>query len=76
MIERVKSVISKVFNVTYISDNLKINDIEEWDSLGQINLVLGLEEEFGIKIPTEKILNLSSVDKIVAYIEHETENKK
>lgn len=68
MIERVKMVASNIFNIYEVPDDLKIDDIEQWNSLGQINLILGIEQEFGVKIPTEKIFDLSSIEKIVAYL--------
>ncbi len=41
----------------------------EIDSLDVMELVMALEEEFGIKIPDDQIAELTSVDKIVAYID-------
>ena len=70
MIEKVKKVLAEVFDISDVPDDLQMDDIEEWNSLGQINLILAIEAEFNIKIPTEKILHLSSVNKIAAYLEH------
>ena len=32
----------------------------QWDSLAQLNLILALEEEFGIEIPDEEAAELTS----------------
>lgn len=72
MLGRVKAVVSDTFNITDVPDDLKIDDIEEWNSLGQINLILAIEQEFGVKIPTEKIFELSSVKRLSGYLEKET----
>lgn len=34
--------------------------IESWDSLRHMNLVLALEEEFGVSIPDEEAANITS----------------
>lgn len=46
-----------------ISDDLGI------DSLDAVELVMALEEEFGIKIPDEELGNMKKVSDIVACIE-------
>ena len=44
-------------------NNLKYNEIPEWDSIGHMTLISGLEEGFGISIETDDIINFSSVKK-------------
>jgi acyl carrier protein len=39
--------------------------IEAWDSLKHMNLVLALEEEFGVTIPDEEAANITSYRLIV-----------
>ncbi len=39
------------------------------DSLDAVELVMALEEEFGVKIPDEELQNLKTVGDIVACIE-------
>ena len=34
------------------------DNIENWDSLRHLNLILALEEEFGVSIPDEEVGNL------------------
>jgi len=41
-------------------DNLKYNEIEEWDSIGHMTLVSELEEAFDITFDTDDIVNFSS----------------
>lgn len=58
--ERIKNVMSAVFDVRFesITDTSSADDIESWDSLRHLNLILGLEEEFDITIPDEEVGNL------------------
>tara|TARA_B110000444_G_C18737774_1_gene546487 strand:- start:739 stop:978 length:240 start_codon:yes stop_codon:yes gene_type:complete len=46
-----------------LSDKLKYNDIPEWDSIGHMTLISGLEEEFDISIETDDIVDFSSFKK-------------
>jgi acyl carrier protein len=40
---------------TEINEDSSADSIEQWDSLRHLNLVLALEEEFGISIPDEEV---------------------
>ena len=41
-----------------INDNSSADSIENWDSLRHLNLILGLEDEFGVSIPDEEVGNM------------------
>jgi acyl carrier protein len=45
-------------------DNLKMGDLEEWDSLGNFNLILAIEQEYGIQFKMEDLENLTSIKEI------------
>ena len=42
---------------------LKYNEIPEWDSIGHMTLMSGLEEGFSISIETDDIVDFSSYKK-------------
>ena len=52
------SIDSKKFN-----ENLKYNEIQEWDSIGHMSLMSALEEDFGITMETDDIVDFSSYKK-------------
>lgn len=58
--ERIKNTMSIVFEVPEetINENSSADNIENWDSLRHLNLILGLEEEFDVSIPDEEVGNL------------------
>ena len=58
--DRIKSTMSIVFGVTLedITEESSADNIENWDSLRHLNLILGLEEEFEVSIPDEEVGNL------------------
>ena len=69
-IERIKEVLSAVIDVPIeqISDNASMDDIESWDSLAQMNLVIALEDEFQLVIPDEEVGTLISIPLILSLI--------
>lgn len=58
--EKIKNVMSAVFEISVgtIKDDSSSDNIETWDSLRHLNLILGLEEEFGVSIPDAEVGNL------------------
>ena len=42
---------------------LEYNEIPEWDSIGHMTLMSGLEESFGITLETDDIIDFSSYKK-------------
>ena len=44
-------------------ENIKYNDIPEWDSIGHMTLISGLEEGFTISMETDDIIDFSSFKK-------------
>jgi acyl carrier protein len=64
----IRKVILKTFNKSKIPkniSNLKIGDIKEWDSLGNFNLLLEIEQTFKIRFDLIEIENLKSVPAIL-----------
>ncbi|WP_294158820.1 acyl carrier protein [uncultured Selenomonas sp.] len=45
------------------------DDIEDWDSLMQIRLVVAMEKQFRIKIPAQELQKLANVGEMVDFIE-------
>ncbi len=57
---RIKQVMSAVFELPLesINEDASTDNIDNWDSLRHLNLILALEEEFGVSIPDEEVGNL------------------
>lgn len=58
----------KVFSTTFemknnFDEKLEYNSIEAWDSIGHMNLISNLEEEFKISLETDDIVDFSSFNK-------------
>lgn len=67
----IKSLVSSVFNVDVksINDKSSPDNIQSWDSLGHMNLVAALEEEFGIQLDDDDIDDLRNVALIVNIVQ-------
>lgn len=48
-----------------LEENTTAEDIEEWDSLAQIQLVVAIEKEFQLKFPSIEIRSLANVGEMV-----------
>ena len=59
MEDRVKKVMSDVFNidVSLINNESSPDNIENWDSLKHMNLIIALEEEFEIEFDDGEIVD-------------------
>lgn len=56
-LERYNKVFSEVFE---LEDQSAIEELKEWDSASQMNLIASIEEEFDIMFDTDDILTFSS----------------
>jgi len=60
MENRIKKVMSNVFNINVdsINNESSPDNIENWDSLKHMNLIIALEEDFDIEFDDNDIENL------------------
>jgi acyl carrier protein len=59
---KLKQVMAVVFKIdaSSINETSSMDNIKTWDSLGHMNLILALEDEFKVTIPDEDAGNISS----------------
>ncbi len=57
MEEKVKQIMSDIFDLHAgaINESTSTDNIASWDSLHHINLVLALEEDFGVSLDVDEI---------------------
>jgi acyl carrier protein len=75
--EKVKSIIAEQLGVKIeeVAPEASFIDDLGADSLDTVELVMALEEEFGIEIPDEDAEKITTVGDAVKYIEEKTANK-
>ena len=71
MHDRLREVIADVFGVAPadVPADASPDTIPEWDSLHHLELMLALELEFGVKVGTEDVPDLLSVDAIEEFLQ-------
>jgi acyl carrier protein len=71
MNKKLAEVLADVFGLraAEIQPELDKCDIDTWDSLKQMDLVMSLEREYGIALDLHDILRMTSVAKIMAVLE-------
>jgi len=64
--EKVRNVLAEVLQIPLgkVIDNLAMSDVEAWDSLKHMELVVSLEQTFGLEFTFEEIVALRSVVEI------------
>ncbi|MHC4706356.1 MAG: acyl carrier protein [Planctomycetota bacterium] len=69
--ERVRAIMVEIFQVSEneIPPDLEQEDLENWDSLQHLNLMLALEQEFGVTLDVDELATLTSVPAILKYLE-------
>jgi acyl carrier protein len=69
-LQLVKEVLSVIIDVPVeqILDGASMDDLESWDSLAQMNLVIALEEEFEITIPDDEVGTMLSLPLIMSLL--------
>ena len=71
----VKMTLNAVFRRVFDNDQIVINeqmtanDVEEWDSLAHINLIMEIESEFNLKFTVDDIVGLKNVGEMIELIE-------
>ena len=71
---KIENSIIEMFNDVFeikdivINDELSQKDVEDWDSIGHVRLVIAIQEEFNIDIPIEDTISLSTVGRIIDYV--------
>lgn len=67
--------IQPIFRDIFDDENLVVTeetvaaDVEDWDSFAQMQIVMGIEDMFGIKFSTDEITEFRNVGDVVKAIE-------
>ncbi len=69
--DRVQALVAEAIGAPpdLVTPELAFGDLPQWDSLGHMEVMLRLEEQFGVAVDTDTIAQLVSVPEICKYIE-------
>jgi acyl carrier protein len=65
--ERVRDIFRDVFDkpALEIFDEMQAKDVDGWDSLNHITLIMALEESFGVKFTTREVMGFQNVGEML-----------
>jgi citrate synthase len=65
-----EEVVAKVFNIpaAAVTDELEFNGVPEWDSLNHVNLMLELEQVYGVAVGEDEMVDLTTVRAIRQFL--------
>lgn len=72
--EEIQSRLTDVFRSIFDDDSIVLfattnaDDIEEWDSLNQIKIILACEQIFKVKLNARKVNTLENVGQMIDYL--------
>ncbi len=67
--------LNRIFQTVFDNDDLDIrpemtaNDVDGWDSLSHVNLILAVEKGFGIRFSQKELLTFKNVGDLLRSIE-------
>lgn len=75
--ERLQEIFRDVFDEEdlEIREDMSAKDIDDWDSLAQINLIVAIEKEFGVKFNLDEVSQLKNIGEMLELISKKIEEK-
>lgn len=69
--DKVRSLLAGIFRISFdeVPPDMAFGDIPQWDSFGHMEVMINLEEQYGVEITTETISELVNIPMICAYLE-------
>lgn len=72
IIYKISSILNEVFADSKVPKNIKnlqMGDLKDWDSLGNFNLLLAIEEEFSIRFTMDQMSKIKKIKDIIEVLE-------
>lgn len=75
--EQLNAVFCRVFDDSDICINpgMTANDVDGWDSLSHVNLIVAVETHFGIRFTQKEVLSFKNVGDLLSCIGHKVAEK-
>ena len=69
--EKVFEIIANVLNVNFTEITLEstVGDFPSWDSLGQLNILQSVQDEFDVEFEPEEMMDIEDVNDIIKAVE-------
>ena len=78
VLERIQPIFRDIFDneELVVTEETVAADIEEWDSFAQMQIIMAIEEMFGISFSIDEVIEFKNVGDIVKAIEKKSETAK
>jgi acyl carrier protein len=67
---KIKTILANVLKLdaSQIGDDASMENLDEWDSLRQLSLILTIEDELGVSIPDSEVQYLTSLRSLTEWL--------
>ncbi len=68
MLDKIRQIIADITqnDIAHVTRDSNSGNLSGWDSVAQINIIVSIEQEFGVTFTAEEMHTLNSVEKIVS----------
>jgi acyl carrier protein len=70
--DRVETIFRQSFEIEKFTEDLSIDNVPGWDSMGHVGLILALQKEFGVSITPAEAIELTNVKNIIQFLSKRT----
>ncbi len=71
MEEKLRQIFQQSFDVKEIDDSMSIENMDGWDSMAHVGLMLTLQKEFGVSISPAVAIELTDIVAIKQFLRNE-----
>lgn len=70
ILEKIQPIFRDIFDdeELIVTETTVAADVEDWDSFAQMQIVMGIEEMFGIKFSTDEVTEFKNVGDVISAI--------
>lgn len=71
ILERIQQLFKDIFDneELIVTEATVAADVEDWDSFAQMQIIMGIEDMFGIKFSTDEVTEFKNVGDVVKTVE-------
>ncbi len=71
LVQQIQTLLAEALRISeaQVTPELAFGDLPQWDSMGHMEVMMLLEERYGVEISAETIATLTSIPAICAYLQ-------
>jgi acyl carrier protein len=69
--DKIHKIVQNIFPLINdeIKDSMGPNDIQGWDSMGHLNLVMAISDKFNVNLEFEEVMSIETIGDIIKLLE-------